>query len=127
MSHFSKIKTQITDKELLETALQQMGCMILPGKHSILGFREEQTPVDLCVSLPKETYEIGFTLTNDKYELAADWWGIQTTDQKTFLNALLQKYAYLSTVKALEKQGFRIASEETTGKGEIKLVLRRMA
>ena len=126
MSHFSKIKTQITDQSLLEEALTQAGCIILPDKHTIAGFRGEEIPVDICVTLPKESYEIGFILADGKYELAADWWGIHTTDQKSFLNRILQAYAYLSTLKALEKQGFRVANEEKNPQGEIKLVLRRM-
>lgn len=126
MSHFSKIKTMITDRALLEAALSQTGCTIQPDKQSIAGFRGEETPVDICVTLPKEDYEIGFILSDGKYELTADWWGFHTIDQKAFLDKIVQRYAYLSTLQALEKQGFRVTGEETNQQGEIKLVLRRM-
>jgi hypothetical protein len=126
MSHFSKIKTQITDKTLLIQAIQELEYVYVPEVISIKGFKGKETKVDLCISIPGETYEIGFLLANEKYQIVADWWGIGGMDKKTFQHQIMQKYAYLATKQALEKQGFQIAREETTSTGEIKIILRRM-
>ncbi len=126
MSHFSKIKTHITDKELLIQALQGLGYEIDLAKNSIKGFRGEETPIELSVSVPGEQYEIGFLQIKDRYQIVADWWGLGSLNEKTFLNQLTQKYAYLATKRSLIQQGFVIAREETAANGEIKLILRRM-
>jgi hypothetical protein len=126
MSHFSKIKTHLTDKDLLLQAVRELGYTVNTGKTSIKGFRGEETPADLCISIPGEQYEIGFVLKGSQYQIIADWWGLGRLDEKTFLNQLTQKYAYLATKQSLTQQGFVIAREETAANGEIKLILRRM-
>jgi hypothetical protein len=126
MSHFSKIKTHITDKDLLLQAVHELGYGFNAGKTKIKGFRGEETPADVCISIPGEPYEIGFLLKDGKFQIIADWWGLGRLDEKTFVNQLTQKYAYLATKQSLTQQGFVISREETTANGEIKLTLRRM-
>jgi hypothetical protein len=126
MSHFSKIKTHITDKDLLIQSIRDLGYTVNTDKTSIKGFRGEETPADLCISVPGEKYEIGFLCKEGRYDIIADWWGLGRLEKKTFHNQLAQKYAYLAAKQSLSQQGFIIAREETAPNGEIKLILRRM-
>ncbi len=124
MSHFSRLKTQIVEKEFLLQALQDMGYTVEEGELEVQGFGGKATPVSVRASKPN-SYDIGFRQKAGRYEIVADWWGVAGTNQKDFRDQLAQRYAYRVTLAKLEAQGFSLVNEETGEKGQVRLVLRR--
>jgi hypothetical protein len=126
MSHFSRIKTQIVEKEYLLLALKDLGYQVEEGPVELKGFGAQYTSVDIKVPL-RLSGDIGFRKVGENYEIVADWWGIRGVKEKEFADAVSQRYAYHATRAKLEQQGFTLVEEETGEKGQIRMVLRRMA
>ncbi len=124
MSHFSRLKTQILEKDFLLQALQDLGYTVEEGPLEVQGFGGKVTPVEVRAS-KQHSYDIGFRKKGDHYEIVADWWGVTGTNQKDFRNQLMQRYAYRVTLAKLEAQGFTLVNEEAGEKGQVRLVLRR--
>lgn len=125
MSHISRIKTQIVEKELLLKALADLGYPVEEGELKLNGFNVAGLPVEIKIPL-RFSYPIGFRRNGETYEIVADWWGVRGIQREAFVNQVLQRYAYHAARAKLEAQGFDLI-EEIQEKGEIRLVLRRMA
>lgn len=126
MSHFSRLKTQIVEKELLILALKDMGYQPEEGETQIRSFGGNQTQVELKISR-KFSYDIGFRKTGETYEVIADWFGVHGITPKEFIPQLNRRYAYHAARVKLEEQGFTLTSEDVQADGRIHLVLRRTA
>ena len=125
MSHFSRIKTRMVERQHLLSALRDLGHTPEEGDVKARGFFGDKAKVEIKVRT-KSGYDIGFRRTEQGYEVVADWWGVKGVKQKDFLQQLQQRYAYHAARARLEEQGFSLVSEEQEG-GRIRLVLRRMA
>lgn len=123
MSHFSRIKTKIVEKEYLLRALQEMGYQYEEGNLTIGGFGGNSTRVEIKIPL-RLSGDIGLRKGAEGYEIIADWWGVRGVKQKEFTEQLNQRYAYAATRARLEEQGFNLV-EEAQENGEIRMVLRR--
>lgn len=126
MSHFSRIKTQMTDKKYIFMALKDMGFTYEEGQQEVIGFGGQKTAVDVRIPL-KMSYDIGLRLKGTAYEIVADWFGVRGLHQKDFTQRLSQRYAYHATRDKLEQQGFQMVEEKQEETGQIRIVLRRMA
>ena len=125
MSHISKIKTQMIEKDLILQAIQDLGYRFEVGSLELEGVHQQKTQVEIKI-ISRLGNDIGLNKNKDSYEIIADWWGVLGITQKEFTERLTQRYAYLAVTTQLEKQGFTLASEENI-EGKIHLVLRRMA
>lgn len=126
MSHFTRIKTQMVERDYLVKALEDLGYRCQVGDVQVGGFFGERTTAEIKVRASIVGGEIGFRKTRDSYEMVADWWRIGLKRDQ-FLRQLTQRYAYHAARAKLEKQGFSLVSEETQKDGRIHLVLRRMS
>jgi hypothetical protein len=126
MSHFTRIKTQMVEKEYLLWALKDLGYKYEEGDVKIRGFGLQRTPVEIQVSTGRRGYDIGFRKAGGVYEIVADWWGVRGINRKKFLEQVTQRYAYHAARAKLEAQGFALVSEEVQEGERIHLVLRRM-
>lgn len=126
MSHFSRINTAFVEEKYLLAAIKDLGYQFETGKQKIRAFGGTHTEADIKIKL-RFSYDIGLKKTADgQYQVVADWFGVKGTSQKKFMDQLTQRYAYHATIDKLTEQGFALI-EEQSEKGEIKLVLRRMA
>ena len=125
MSHISRIKTQMVEKEFLLMALKDLGYSYEEGDLEVKGFGGQHTHVEIKLSL-RLSNDIGFHKSGDAYEMVADWFGVHNLKQKDFTNQLMQRYAYHAACSKLEEQGFTLVNEENQKDGQIRLVLRRM-
>jgi len=125
MSHISHIKTNILEKEYLLLALKDLGYKYQEGDLNISGFGGQKTSVDIKISLFMSG-DIGLRKSGNCYEIVADWWSVRGVTQKEFTDRLMQRYAYHTARAKLEAQGFTLVEEEQE-KGQIRMVLRRMA
>jgi hypothetical protein len=126
MSHFTSIKTQMTEKEPLLRALRDLGYEPEEGLVQVRGDLGNRTPVEIKVATKNPEYDIGFRKVGGVYQCVADWYGLREIDQAKFIEQLTQRYAYHAARAKLEAQGFTLASEEVQEDGRIHLVLRRV-
>lgn len=126
MSHFTTIKTRMTEKEPLLQALQDLGYVPEDGGVQIGGYLGNRANVEIKVPTKNPEYDIGFRKVGDAYQCVADWYGLREIDQQKFIEQLTQRYAYHAARAKLEAQGFTLASEEVHQDGRIHLVLRRV-
>lgn len=126
MSHFSRIQTQMSDKDILLKALKDLGFTIQEGDQQVMGFGGQKTAVEIRIPL-KMSYDVGLRKKGSAYEIVADWYGVRGMNQKEFTNKLMQRYAYHATRTKLEEQGFDMVEEKMEETGQIRIVLRRMA
>jgi hypothetical protein len=125
MSHITRIKTQMVEKEFVLQALKDLGYRYEEGETQISSAGAAKTTVQIKVLL-RLSLDIGLRQTPQGFEIIADWWGVRGLKQADFTNALLQRDAYLATRAKLEAQGFNLV-EETNEDGQVHLTLRRMA
>ena len=125
MSHFTRIRTQMIEKEYLIQALQDLEYKYEVGDAQIRGFGRQRQEVSIRVKTPG--YDVGFRKAGKVYELVADWWGVRGTNRTEFLQRITQRYAYHAARAKLEEQGFTLVSEEVQAGNRIHMVLRRMA
>lgn len=126
MSHFSRIQTQMSDKDILLKALKDLGFTFQEGDQQVMGFGGQKTAVEIRIPL-KMSYDVGLRKKGSAYEIVADWYGVRGMNQKEFTNKLMQRYAYHATRTKLEEQGFDMVEEKMEETGQIRIVLRRMA
>ncbi len=125
MSHISRLKTQIVEKEYLLQALQDLGYEYEEGDLKIGGILES-TRAEIRVRL-RMSNDIGFRKAGDHYEIVADWWGVRGVKEKEFAGQVFQRYAYHAARARLERQGFALVEEQSKEDGQIRLVMRRTA
>ncbi len=111
MSHISRIKTQMVEKEYLLQALKDTG----------YSCKETSQTIQL------HAHNISFRKSGKTYECVADWWGIRGVNRQKFLQQVTQRYAYQAARAKLEQQGFSLVSEEVQEGNRIHLKLRRTA
>ena len=124
MSHFSKIRTKITNKPKLIKALQLLQYNIQENIELVnpLDHQHEKVKVDVSIG-----NDIGFRLNNEGvYELVAD---IQTWKESVppqrFIERVTQQYAKATILDTIQQQGFTIEKESTTIDNTIELVATR--
>jgi hypothetical protein len=125
MSHFSQIKTQIRDLDLLKVALTDGGIDWKSGPIAVRGYQGQTRQADVAIQ-QENGYDIGFSWNGNEYELVADlqYWQ-QPLTVEGFLNRVTQNYAYQTVMSTTSDQGFQVAEKEKNVDGSIRLVLQR--
>lgn len=123
MSHFTKIKSKITDKVFLKKAISDMELEYQEGKLKAKGWLWKKEKADIVIPT-KSGYDIGFRFNGETYDVVADWDSIKDVNQTTFMNTLNQRYAYNVVKDTLAQQGFLLTGEENKA-GTINLTLSR--
>jgi hypothetical protein len=130
MSHFSKVKTRIKNREILIQCLQEMGYNV-QIRGFLKGYRGERS-VDFAIQLEKG-YGVGFALTSDgSYDIIADWWGVKDGRKNRFIESLetkvcqiQQEYALKTVLEQTHQQGYSMVEKQVEKDGRIRIVLRR--
>ena len=122
MSHFSTIKVQIKNGEILNEVLQELGYAV-ECNTEIRGYRGKTTNADYVIRRANR-YDIGFRQKGETYEIVADFWGVNL-DRQTFVNSILQKYAHKNLLSTVQEQGFNLEEQETLTDGTVRVVVGR--
>ena len=135
MSHFTRLKTRLTDQAALVKALADVGYKLVEVHdtpqhlYGYGGDRRAQT-AEVIVRrkyVGKASNDIGFRRTDDgSFEAIISLFD-RLKHSRGWLRRLTQRYAYHVARAKLQEQGFDLVSEETAKDGRIRLVLRRMA
>ena len=123
MSHFTKVKTKITELLFLKKAISDMDLAYEEGKLKAKGWLWKRAKADLIIPT-KSGYDIGFKYNGNSYDVVADWDSINDVDQENFISELSQRYAYNVVSDTLTQQGFMVM-EEKTEDGKIKMTMRK--
>ena len=134
MSHFSTIKTKITDRDALIEALERLGERVnVPWKGTSVvelvitnpSHAEEHPTMEVDIAIG---VDIGFKLneTTGKYELVADR---QTWERnipiERFMQKVTQQYARMLIHREVEEIGFKIEEEWEMDNNSIELTVSR--
>jgi Protein of unknown function (DUF1257) len=122
MSHFTTIKVEIQNGEILQQALQELGYEV-ERNTMVRGYEGNKIKAEYVIR-QINGYDLGFRKQGASYELIADFWGTQI-DQQAFINAVTQKYAHRSLMATVQAQGFAIEQEETLPDGTVRVVVGR--
>ena len=135
MSHFTRLKTRLTDQAALVKALADVGYKLVEVHdtpqhlYGYGGDRRAQT-AEVIVRrkyVGKASNDIGFRRTDDgSFEAIISLFD-RLKHSRGWLRRLTQRYAYHVARAKLKEQGFDLVSEETAKDGRIHLVLRRLA
>ncbi len=125
MSHFSQIKTKISDKRYLVAALRALGFQPEEGQVHVRGYGGSRSKVEVRIRSSTHGYDVGFRKEGKHYVCVADWFGVTGIERQPFLQTLTQRYASIAVKDQLAAQGFSVAEEKHV-EGRIHLVLRRL-
>jgi len=127
MSHFTTIKTEIRDPEILKKTLSDLKFKFQEnGK--IPGHEGRMENVDIAVGAVGYPY-FGFKRSRESggYEIRGVVEYLRKDEVKMMIKEVLQEYAYRKILTETRKRGFSLIQEERLEGGTIKLVLKRVA
>ncbi len=122
MSHFTTIKVQIKNGEILNQTLQELGYQVEYNK-KIRGYAGNKTDAEYVIR-QENGYDLGFRRAGEEYELVADFWGAKI-NQQAFVNSIMQKYAHKTLMASVQEQGFNLEEEEVLEDGTVRVVVGR--
>ncbi|MGL5059023.1 MAG: DUF1257 domain-containing protein [Microcoleus sp.] len=124
MSHFTTIKVQIQNGELLHQVLEELGYQV-ECNVQVRGYMGEKINAEYVVR-QANGYDLGFRKSkeNEDYELIADFWGARINQQQ-FVNSISQLYARKTLMAAVQSEGFTVEEEETLADGTVRVVVGR--
>ncbi len=110
MSHFSTLRTKITDVEILQNSLRDLG-ITTKTNAEVRGYNGQQVRADLVAVLDGE-YDLGWSGNGDgTFDLIADLWGVAKKHNQTeLINSINQKYAVNKTLSEVQQRGLNNAN-----------------
>ena len=125
MSHLSKIKTKLYDRNILKKSLSDLKLEWTEQNQQIVGYQKQTHDAEIIVK-QSNNYDIGFKWNGVEYELVTDlmFWA-QPYSVDKFLNQINQRYAYNSIVQVSERENFNFTQSENSQDGSIRVLLTR--
>lgn len=120
MSHFTTIKIQIKDGEILNEVLQELGYEVVCNT-AVRGYQGKTTEAEYVIRR-NNGYDIGFRREGETYEAVADFWGADL-DRDEFIDSIAQKYARKTLISSVRKEGFDLEEEEILEDGTLRIVV----
>jgi Protein of unknown function (DUF1257) len=110
MSHFSTLRTKITDAEILKTSLRDLGINI-KTEADVRGYNGQRLRADIVATLDGD-YDLGWSRNADgSFDLIADLWGVAKKHNQTeLINSINQKYAVNRTLNEVRRPGLSNAN-----------------
>ncbi len=110
MSHFSTLRTKITDAVVLKSSLSDLGVTV-KSEANIRGYNGQNVRADIVAVLEGD-YDIGWSRNADgSFDLIADLWGVAKKHNQTeLINSINQKYAVNKTLAEVKRPGLQNAN-----------------
>ena len=110
MSHFSTLRTKITDAEILKSSLRDLGISV-KTEADVRGYNGQRLRSDIVAVLEGE-YDLGWSRNSDgSFDLIADLWGVAKKHNQTeLINSINQKYAVNKTLAEVKQRGLQNAN-----------------
>lgn len=125
MSHFSTIKTEILDCEMLKKTISELG-FAMEEKVKITESHGRREAVDLAIRIDVGSY-LGFKKERKGYTTICAPEILRQERNRRFVRMIQQEYAYRKVLHETRKRGFSLVQEERVKAGVIKLVLKKVA
>jgi hypothetical protein len=133
MSHIAKVDTKINDLISLKKALKSLNIQYAEaeeGKTLTLKGYGKNEEIQNCIMEIKtgSSYSIGIRKKEKGYEIAADWWAIETftgQKQEDLINKITRQYAYETIMDKVKQMGYSIVQEEQDAKETLRITVRR--
>jgi hypothetical protein len=122
MSHFTTIKVQIKQGEVLLQVLNELGYQVEQNTQ-VRGYRGDKTNAEYVIK-QSNGYDLGFRKNGESYELVADFWGAKINQQE-FINNISQKYAHKTLMETIQTEGFNVEEEEVLADGTVRVLVGR--
>ncbi|MCY7368141.1 MAG: DUF1257 domain-containing protein [Chamaesiphon sp.] len=105
MSHFSTLRTKITDAVVLQNSLRDLGINV-KTEADLRGYQGQRVRADIVATLEGE-YDLGWSRNSDgSFDLIADLWGVAKKHNQTeLINSINQKYAVNKTLSEVQQRG----------------------
>ncbi|QYX31180.1 DUF1257 domain-containing protein [Sphaerospermopsis torques-reginae] len=120
MSHFTSIKVQIKEGEVLLQVLKELGYQVELNSQ-VRGYSGSKTNAEYVIK-QANGYDLGFRQQGGIYELVADFWGAEINQQE-FVNNISQKYAHKTLMGTIQTEGFNVEEEEVLADGTVRVVV----
>ncbi|MFM6498437.1 MAG: DUF1257 domain-containing protein [Dolichospermum sp.] len=120
MSHFTTIKVQIKQGEVLLQVMQELGYKVEQNTHG-RGYIGDKTNAEYVIK-QSNGYDLGFRKNAESYELVADFWGAKINQQE-FINKISQKYAHKTLMETIQTEGFNVEEEEVLADGTLRVIV----
>jgi hypothetical protein len=110
MSHFSTLRTKLTDAEILKATLRDLGICIKTGT-TVRGSNGQRIRADIVAVLEGE-YDLGWSRNaNGSFDLIGDLWGVaKKHNQAELINSINHKYAVNKTLSDIRRSGLQNAN-----------------
>ncbi|MEH2144997.1 DUF1257 domain-containing protein [Nostoc sp.] len=122
MSHFTTIKIEIKNGEILHQVLQDLGYQVEINTN-LRGYMGEITNAEYVIRQPND-YDLGFRRQGENYKFVTDFWGAKINQQE-FINRISQKYAHKTLMESIQSEGFNVEEEEVLEDGTVRVVVGR--
>lgn len=122
MSHFTTIKVQIKNGEILHQVLKELEYQV-ECNTKVRGYRGDTIEAEYVIR-QSNGFDLGFRRNGEDYELVADFWGARINQQQ-FINSITQKYAHKTLMSSVQEQGFSVEEEETLEDGTVRVIVGR--
>ncbi|MFM6098498.1 MAG: DUF1257 domain-containing protein [Dolichospermum sp.] len=122
MSHFTTIKVQIKQGEVLLQVLKELGYQVEQNTQ-VRGYMGDKTNAEYVIR-QANGYDLGFRKNGEGYELVADFWGAEINQQE-FINNISQKYAHKTLMETIQTEGFNVEEEEVLADGTLRVIVGR--
>jgi hypothetical protein len=123
MSHFTTIKVQIKNGEILTNVLKDLGYKV-ESNTQVRGYQGDITSAEYVIRR-SNGYDLGFRKDgDDNYEVIADFWGANINQTK-FVNEIQQKYAHKMLLQTAVTEGYTVEDEEVLADGTVRVVVGR--
>lgn len=122
MSHFTTVRVEIKNGDILHQTLQELGYTV-ELQTVVRGYNGNIVQADYVVR-QANGYDLGFRQAGTEYELVADFWGAKV-DPQTFIQTLMQPYAHNILMSTVAAQGFTVETEEVLADGTVRVVVGR--
>ena len=120
MSHFTTIKVQIKQGEVLLQVLKELGYQVEQNTQ-VRGYMGDKTNAEYVIK-QSNGYDLGFRKNGKGYELVADFWGAKINQQE-FVNNISQKYAHKTLMETIQTEGFNVEEEEVLADGTVRVIV----
>lgn len=127
MSHFTTIKTEILDPEILKRTLSDLK-FEFQENGKIPGHQGQMENTDIVVKIFGRSC-LGFNKRpgEENYEIRGISEVLNQKEVKESINLIRSEYAYRKIIYETRRRGFNLVQEERSKTGTIKLVLRKVA
>ena len=110
MSHFSTLRTKVSDAEVLKSSLKDLGITV-KSNADVRGYNGQRVRADIVAVLEGE-YDLGWSRNTDgSFDLIADLWGVAKKHNQTeLINSINQKYVVNKTLAEVKRPGLQNAN-----------------